>query len=690
MSNLRPEELTFAEQLMYEAKFDEALEIITNFEKKEVNTSKAQLLAHLLKGRIYSYNGQYLEALEVGELAYKMSQKMGRISESIDALLIKARVIFLGKLENAFDYILEAEKLLNSITNKSVSDFTRQQADLLLIKSTIYYFKVDNFKALELAQQCLELREKLGQKLDISRICWQIGQIYLTKNEPTVALNYAKRSLEIQEELGNQVGIAASLCLVGLTYYGKGNFDNALKFCKKSLLIKKISHRTKLDTFHTLGAIYREKGELNRSLRYYKRAVKLAEKLNYSDEFVLNLLGMGAAYRMMGDYDQATEKFKLSLSLSKDLKYPFGITSSLFYLILISLDINSRKQAQRYLQHLEELVGKIKSKVITQAYIIAKAMVLKTRGRIRSRTEAEILLKQIVEDEIAAPQLYLLSLVNLCDLFLEELYMTNNLEILDEINPLINKIFKIAEKRHSYLWLAETKLLQAKLALIQMNIGDAKQLLTQAQQVAEMNGLNLLAIKISSEYDDLLEQLNVWDNLKKKDAPMSERMKLASLNVVIDRMQGKRTIRPPKLTPEVPVLLLIIAEGGIPLFSNPFTEEFSFENEIFGSFLTAFNDFSGEFFSKGLDRAKFGDYTILLQSVGSFLVCYLFKGQTYLAKQKLKRFTEHIQYNASVWQSLNRFNELNQIINVQDLPSLESIITEIFISKSIKETLQFP
>ncbi|GAH05515.1 unnamed protein product, partial [marine sediment metagenome] len=132
------------------------------------------------------------------------------------------------------------------------------------------------------------------------------------------------------------------------------------------------------------------------------------------------------------------------------------------------------------------------------------------------------LLKQITEDEISNPQLYLLALVNLCELFLEELDMTNNSEVLGELNPLIAQLSNIAKDQNAYLWLAEIKLLQAKLALIQMKIKEAEQLITQSQQIAELHGLNLLAIRISVEHDTLLEQLSTWNSLEKKKAPMSE------------------------------------------------------------------------------------------------------------------------------------------------------------------------
>lgn len=671
-------ELLNAEQLMYIGKFQKARKIIETLENNDVITSKDKISLLILKGRIYNYCEQYNEAIKIGEHAYQLSQELGEVSESIDALIIQAHIAFLRKLDKASDLILEAEKLFNSEVDKLSINFQRLQADLLLMKATIYLFKNEINTALEFALQWMEIRKETVNKLDISRVYCILSNIYFYKDQIEIALDYALKSLALNKELSNEIGIATSLSLIGAIYYGEGEFDQALKYCKQSLTINSISIRTKLDSTQILGTIYRERGQLNRALRYYKRTISLAEKVNCIDDIIYITLGIGATYRMKGDYDQSMEYFKRSYSLSKSLKSLFGIHGSLFYLILINLDKNSREQAQKYLSELEEIANKTENKIISQAFLIAKALVLKKSNRIRNRTEAEIYLNQVVEGDITIPQLHLLSLVNLCDLYIEELYLTNKVEILDDINPLISKVLEVAEKRHSFIWLAETKLLQAKLALIQMNFDEAKLILTQAQQIAELHGLNLLAIKISSEHDQLLEHLNVWDNLKSKNAPMSERIELASFKDVIDRLQGKSSFKESKLTPETPILLLIIGEGGLPVFSHSFTEELSFQNGIISGFLSAFNSFSNEIFSKGLDRAKFGDYILNIQSAGSFSLCYLFKGQTYIAKFKLSQFQKEIQSDSVIWAALNKFFQLGRMAELNSIPQLNSLIQKIF------------
>ncbi len=174
-----------------------------------------------------------------------------------------------------------------------------------------------------------------------------------------------------------------------------------------------------------------------------------------------------------------------------------------------------------------------------------------------------------------------------------------------------------------------------------------------------------------------------------------ETSKQPRIDEMLQLIQEERTIakaaaEPLELIDEEPIVLLIISEGGVLIFSYPFVKNLRFEDEILGSFLTAFNSFSDELFSEGLDRAKFGAYSVLMESLSDFTVCYLFKGQIYLAQQKLSHFTEQIQKDASILQTLKKFHETSQVVEPTDIPPLELLITEIFInspldSKAVKK-----
>ena len=68
-------------------------------------------------------------------------------------------------------------------------------------------------------------------------------------------------------------------------------------------------------------------------------------------------------------------------------------------------------------------------------------------------------------------------------------------------------------------------------------------------------------------------------------------------------------------------------------------------------------------------------------------MCYLFKGQTYPAKQKLTNFIEEMQNNSIIWQTLDKFYKTSQVLEINDIPQLKSVVTEVFMSKSFERNI---
>ena len=109
------------------------------------------------------------------------------------------------------------------------------------------------------------------------------------------------------------------------------------------------------------------------------------------------------------------------------------------------------------------------------------------------------------------------------------------------ISVIIRSLLDNAERCKSYWILCETYLLQAKISLLTFNIKKAKRFLTQAQQIAERFSLNQLASKITNENEELLKKLDLWEELKKLEAPIADRFELARLGEQIGEMIQNRT-----------------------------------------------------------------------------------------------------------------------------------------------------
>jgi len=451
MTKLALKVLVHARELLDQAKFGEAHEIIANFENVESISPEDQLSALLIKARIYNYQVQYEKYIKIYEHAYQMSQDLGLVSESVEALIGKARIAFTGDLNKASTYVKDAERRLNSIADDPSTSMLR--SGLLQIKSWILFLKANYNGAAESAQECLKLTKKvkLGNKLDLARAYSLLGWINTYQRNYTKALDYAMKSLECNKELNFGAAIAGNYSLIARIYRFEGDYDQALEYCKQSLSIKELINRNRLDVLQTLAQIYYLKSELNRALKYQQQAITLAEESNIKDQLIQTLFGMSYYYRVIGKHNLTKEYAESSLKLSEKWGSVLEKADALMILINTYIDEGSREKANHYFSRLSELYDQTKDKGdidISVSFLLSKAYMLKSSTRMRDRVEAQALYKELIDR--TSEYALIFSLSSLCDLLLEELSMHNDPNILDEIIPLITKSLEMAEKAHNY------------------------------------------------------------------------------------------------------------------------------------------------------------------------------------------------------------------------------------------------
>jgi hypothetical protein len=433
-----------------------------------------------------------------------------------------------------------------------------------------------------------------------------------------------------------------------------------------------------------LGGYYISIGEMDKSLKHNKKGLELFKKIKSSFNIAILLNNIGDLYGEMGEYELAVEHLEESINLLEQIPQGFvSIEGVIEGLIILAVEHGDNERAQKYFHRLEEIYNQKRNDRVEFGYKFAKALILKTSSRIRDKAKAEELFKELIETDTIAIDAIIKAHIHLCDILLTEYRIDNDSEIFNELNYYLAKLLTIAEKQHSYLVFCETFILKAKLALLNFDIKSARLFLTQAQKIAESYSMKRLAKKISFEHDELLKQLNLWEKLKESGSSLSERWKLAGVSDQMENIIRKRAIKIPKFSDEKPILLLIVSEGGRPLFSHSFTKEKSFESHLFGGFLTTIDYFIREMFSEGLDRAIFGEFTLLMKSIPPFFISYIFKGDSYYALQKINHFIEHIQKENSIWKKLNIYFQESQTFRLKDIPLLKSLITETFITKNV-------
>jgi len=571
--------------------------------------------------------------------------------------------------------IIQAENLIKDGKEEEALEILRKYQQT----AWDYFFRIESDKALEIALLSKDLIEKIGEEVDIGNNSYLIGHIYVQKFNLIEASKYGIKSLEIRKNLCNNTDLAASYYLMGSINRNLLNYTEAIKFCQKSLSYNEISPRNKLNNLNALANMFVWIGDLSRALKYTEEGLLLAEELKLPNYSAQLLHSRGFIFTLMGNFNSAEEDLIESLKYADPPELVFLKAMIIQILITVYVEQNSMSQAENYLNKLKEIMDQNKkNSFIAKLYSVAKGLTLYLSSRTRDRAEAENLFKQVVDDGPADLYVYIYALYCLIFMYVEELRISDDFEIIEEIHPLISDLYRQAERIQSTLFQIEAKIFQAKIELIKKNVNESKLLLSEAQHLAEMTDNQYFAQIISDEHDRLLELQQNQDLEGVISNPKPERIKLGSFRSIVNLTKRENSNDSSELIPEIPVLLLIIGEGGVLIFSYPFTDEWKHDTEIFGSFLSAFTSFSDEFFSKGLDRAKFGEDTLLMQSVGNYSIGYLYKGQSYPAKQKLTTFTKEIQDNTSIWQNFEKFVKTSQVAQVKDLPQIKNLINDIF------------
>ncbi|UCF71155.1 MAG: tetratricopeptide repeat protein, partial [candidate division WOR-3 bacterium] len=405
----------------------------------------------------------------------------------------------------------------------------------------VYWSKGDLERSVEYHQRCRTMNEIIGDKRRIGASLNNLGNVYCMKGELDSALEVYQRSLAIKEELGLKRDIASTFINIGSVYHLKGELDLAVDYYQKSLVIsEELEDKPNIAlATNNLGDIYMLRGELGQALLYFQKALELYEELGIKQEIALSLSNLGGLYWKKESIEQSLQCYQQSLAIYEEMQNAPYAALVLFNLFRIALERDDSSMAEQYLNNLAQINESKDNKVIDQRYRVAKALWLKSSKRSRHRLEAVKILEDVTEEKVGDHTLTVTAMVHLCDLLLSELKVTGEEELFGEIKELTSRLLDISKRQSSHLLLAEVYLLQSKLALIELDMGQAKKLLTQAHAIAEEKGLISLARLITRERNSLQSQLEKWESLKEQETSKQKMIDITNIDALLEQMIQK-------------------------------------------------------------------------------------------------------------------------------------------------------
>ncbi|MFX0212243.1 MAG: tetratricopeptide repeat protein, partial [Candidatus Hodarchaeota archaeon] len=527
-----------------------------------------------LQGELNYWKGSTetaLEKLENSLLIRQGSENKHNILEPL-VLIGWIHLTVTGKLNLAFDYFERSLTIAEEVGNKT--DIAHS-----LNRLGCYYSEKGNFdEALSYFEKSLAIYQDLGNKPKLGVLYNNTAIIYQAKEKYDLAINYYEKFLEISKQLGNQDNVSIIYGNIGWVYGYKGDLDLMLDYCQKGLKIVKeyIPDNVQNTIFliFSIGNAYFLKGELVKALEYYNIVMDLHREIKSDYGIAWILFQFSDVYSLQGETELAMSSLNQSMRTFQELNNKIGIlncnirlgiinktmgnynnaikfleeglnsykkiviggftalwgTFILFHLILIAQDLNDPELASSYFKQIKEIEQESKSKFVKLRARFSNAIVLKMSKRGVEKFQAQQIFKDILDDQVIDQNITILSLLNLCELLILEMKISETPEeLFQEVNNLSKKMSDIAEAQGSSLLTVMALILQTKLRLVEGEFEGANDLISTAKRIASEKKLGSLLIKVKTEQEMIQKELDKWDSLIQRKASLQERIEHAQI-----------------------------------------------------------------------------------------------------------------------------------------------------------------
>lgn len=518
----------------------------------------------------------------------------------------------------------------------------------------------------------------LKSKIEQIYTLWRLG-------EHKTALDHINSILEILSKTDQtkkiQPSIAALYKIKGNILANLGNFGESLECHKKSVdLYETLNNVQDLALiYNNIGYTYFLLGEINFAEEYLLKSIKLGESTKLQD-YARSLTNYGILLIQKGEYSEAHGHLRKALDVQKSIDNKSETAYTLFELISLMILMDNQDGARIFIDQLRNEFEQSPNNYVSLLYQLSNAIIKKSVKKFETKIEARNILRSIINNRPDPTYYYVLAMKLLCELLLEEMQIYENEEILDEINSLVEKLESLGRKEESSLVLHETMLLKSKLFLIENRVSDAIDVLLDSLKVAEDKGLTQIATHISHVYNDLKYQLTFWEELDQRNASLKERIDYSDIIGLVKPLESKSMVYK-IMQNETPILLLILNQGGLVKFMYKFSAVEDMQEHLIGGFLSAINSFFSSVFKEtnSLDRIKSRDHTILMKSQDELLYCYIFRGQSLFATQRLEDFVQNVKSKKDITDQLSSLIDIADP-NVTDSYNITTIIDSIFTS----------
>ena len=216
---------------------------------------------------------------------------------------------------------------LQIVLQKNQQDTNRINALNELSTANLGYKHYDT--AIYLAQNALQLAQKLNYKNGIADAYHNIGNIHKDQSNYPDAIKHYSAALKIYESIEDKYGIADCYNNIGVSYVYQGNYPEALKNQLAALKIfESIGDKNKTaGCYNNLGVIYGYQSDYPEALKNYTAALKIYASIGDKKRIASAYMNAGIIYSYQGNYPEALKNHLAALKIQESLGNKSGIAN---------------------------------------------------------------------------------------------------------------------------------------------------------------------------------------------------------------------------------------------------------------------------------------------------------------------------------------------------------------------------
>jgi len=517
LSSKIKKDLALIYDLIYKAKFKQAEEMIEKIIADKKTSEEHRLEALGYKVELYAFLGETTKSIEIADEILSTNKEKVTVPK-LQAVNGKAYAHCLkANLSECKQNIQESEQLLTEA--KEIipqEDYDRNMMFLYFTKANLAYFTGDIPNTKKYAEELITSAKKCKNDFFIFSGFATLSSYYHRINDRQKTFEiFTKKMAPLVESSDNEyMKITHEFIILSYTP-SKSLEEVKIKIRKMEELIV---------AFETLG-----------TKAYYHKSFNLYEISFGKTTYLHNVAWQ---YVIKRDYETAMGYYLQLLDYSQEIKSAYWLIYALINLIDVTLELGKIDQAKEYLVELKPLVDTFGQEFAVNYYMIYQAKILSTSTKIKDWVKAQELFEKVLTKELTDSQKIAVYFSS-SELLIIELQMTGDEETLNKLKENV-KAMKNISKVSVYTQLSINLLrLESKLALLEYQEEKAIELLQEAITQAEQYNLPKFIAEIKTEQQTLEDQKDLWQESKKKEEPLKERLEHVAISKSMKEMKEK-------------------------------------------------------------------------------------------------------------------------------------------------------